>query len=437
MPLPRALLTLSVLVAAILAAGCVKSADVRPFDASTPVAATGTSRTILFAKVANRVPAGHHVGTLALGYLCENNAKIHWTQATFSETAAMVASAFETEAEKAGYRVVRQESDSLFDGATAARAEVLVAAVVKSFAFNICRAGFASAVKSSGESSLEIEWQVFDARSRRVVATVTTGGSAKTPRQTNGGTKSIYEAAAAAARNVLAREQFVAVLAGEPRSAAAEPPLDPLVLDVLGAGESLGTFPDVIEGVQRSVVTIRTESGLGSGFIVSPTGYVVTSAHVVDRSTHVKVTLASGRELDGTVVRRHASTDVALVQLEDGMYPAAPLGSSTWLKAGASVFAIGSPLGRQGTVTRGIVSAVRVEEGRRLIQSDATVHAGSSGGPLLDERGRVVAITRSGRGLFGTFGVGLNEFVPIEEAWVGLRVEPHPVDSSPSASPQP
>jgi S1-C subfamily serine protease len=218
---------------------------------------------------------------------------------------------------------------------------------------------------------------------------------------------------------------------------APEPPLDPLVLDVLAPDQAVGTVPDVIEGVQRSVVTIRAESGLGSGFIVSPAGFVVTSAHVVNRSTQVRVKLAGGQEIDGTVVRRDATTDVALVRLEDGTYPAAPLGSSTSLKAGTPVFAIGSPLGQQGTVTRGIVSAVRVEEGRRLIQSDATVHAGSSGGPLIDERGRVVAITRSGRGLFGTFGIGLNEFVPIEEAWVGLRVEPHTVESSPPASPQP
>jgi hypothetical protein len=65
-----------------------------------------------------------------------------------------------------------------------------------------------------------------------------------------------------------------------------------------------------------------------------------------------------------------------------------------------------------------------------------TVHVGSSGGPLLDERGRVVAITRSGKGLFGTFGVGINEFVPIEEAWAGLQVQPQVVESPPSASPQ-
>ena len=436
MLLSRPLHTISVLVMAILAAGCVTSAKVRPFDVSTPVAATATSRTILLAKVGNRVPAGHHVGTLALGHPCENNAKIHWTEGTFSETADVIARAFETEAEKAGYRVLRRENDSLFDGAAPAQAAVLVGAVIKSFAFNICRAGVSSAMLSSGESSLEIEWQVFDTRSRSVVATVTTGGSAKMPQQANGGTKAIYEAAAAAARNVLAREQFVAVLAADPRPPAPEPPLDPLVLDVLGSGEAVGAVPDVIEGVQRSVVTIRAEAGLGSGFIVSPIGFVVTSAHVVDRSTHVKVKLAGGQEIDGTVVRRDASTDVALVQLQDGTYPAVPLGSSTSLKAGTSVFAIGSPLGQQGTVTRGIVSAVRLEDGRRLIQSDATVHAGSSGGPLIDERGRVVAITRSGRGLFGTFGIGLNEFVPIEEAWVGLRVKPHLVESSPSASPQ-
>src|SRR5438132_1128428 len=254
MSVPRGLRVVS-LVALTLTAGCVKSMEVRRFDASAPVTAPGKSRTILFAKVASAVPPGHHVGTL----LCENNAAIHWNQATFSETATMVARAFETEAAKAGYRVLQHESDSLFEGPMPGQADVLVAAV--------------------------------------------------------------------------------------------------------------------IEGVQESVVTVQTESGFGSGFIVSPAGFVVTSAHVVGRAARVKVKLATGQEIAGIVLRRNAITDVALVQLETGTYPAAPLGVSTALKPGSSVYAIGSPLGQQGTVTRGIVSAVRVEEGRRLIQSDVGIHA--------------------------------------------------------------
>jgi serine protease Do len=435
MPVPRALLVASLVVVS-LTAGCVKSMEVRRFHASAPVAAPAKSRTILFAKVASKVPAGHHVGTLAVGLLCENNAAIRWNQATFSDTAAMVVRAFETETSKVGYRVLRQESDSLFEGPSLSQADVLVAAVVKDFAFNICRVGFGSYVASSGESSLEIEWQVYDQRSRRVVATVTTGGSAKTKRQANGGTKAIYEAAAAAVRNVLAREQFAAVLAGEEWRAAGEPQLEPLVLDVLAPGDApAASAPDLIEGVQKSVVTVQTGSSLGSGFIVSPAGFVVTNAHVVDRATRVKVKLATGQEVTGTVLRRNAATDVALIQLESGTYPAAPLGVSTSLKPGSSVYAIGSPLGQRGTVTRGIVSAVRVEEGRRLIQSDVGIHAGSSGGPLLDERGHVVAITMGGF-LLGNYGVGINAFVPIEEAWAGLHVQPQVVESSPSASPE-
>ena len=113
-----------------------------------------------------------------------------------------------------------------------------MAAVVKDFAFNICRAGIAGHVTSSGESSLEIDRQVFDTRSRRVVATVTTGGSAKVPRQANGGTKAIYEAAAAAVRNALAREPSAGVLAGDDRRAIAEAPVEPLVIEVVAPVEA-------------------------------------------------------------------------------------------------------------------------------------------------------------------------------------------------------
>src|SRR3989442_5262134 len=282
MRVPRALPVVSLVVVA-LTAGCIKSMEVRRFGASAPVAAPETSRTILFAKVASKVPLGHQVGTLALGFLCENNAAIRWNQATFSDTAAMVARAFETETAKVGYRVLRQEDDSLFEGPTPSRADVFVAAVVKDFAFNICRVGFGGYVTSSGESSLEIEWQVYERRTRRVVATVTTGGSAKTQRQANGGTKAIYEAAAAAVRNVLAREQFATVLAGEERRTAAEPPLEPLVLDVLSVGDGgAAAGPDIIESGRKSVVTVQTESGLRSGFIVSPAGFLLTYGHLVD-----------------------------------------------------------------------------------------------------------------------------------------------------------
>src|SRR2546430_4498620 len=202
MIVPRGFRVVS-LVALALSAGWVKSMEVRRYEASAPVPGPAKSRTILFAKAASKVPPGHHIGTLALGYLCENNAEIRWNQATFSETATMVARAFETEAAKAGYRVLQHESDSLFEGPMTGQADVLVAAVVKDFAFNICRVGFGGYVASSGESSLEIEWQVFDQRSRRVVAPLTTGGSARASRQANGGPEADHHAAPAAGRHVL------------------------------------------------------------------------------------------------------------------------------------------------------------------------------------------------------------------------------------------
>ena len=130
--------------------------------------------------------------------------------------------------------------------------------------------------------------------------------------------------------------------------------------------------------------------------------------------------------LAGTLVRASQSADVALIQLPQGTYAATPIGASKSLQIGDPVFAIGTPLQERfsRTLTKGVVSALRPRDGRTVIQSDVIVHAGSSGGALLDEQGRLVGLVISGVALGGQIGVGLNEFLGIDDAWRALQVEP-------------
>lgn len=138
--------------------------------------------------------------------------------------------------------------------------------------------------------------------------------------------------------------------------------------------------------------------GTGSGFVIDPTGFILTNFHVVDGADRLTVTLADGRSFRATVAGVDPALDVALIKIAAGApLPVAPLGDSATLRVGQWVCAIGNPLGYVHSVTAGVVSFL----GRKLfdqtldafIQTDAAISLGNSGGPLIDSAGRVVGIT--------------------------------------------
>jgi S1-C subfamily serine protease len=156
---------------------------------------------------------------------------------------------------------------------------------------------------------------------------------------------------------------------------------------------------DVSETLRPAVVNLRVGRGGGSGVLFAPDGFLLTNHHVVRGSDGVRVRLADGTELAGRVVGGDAWTDLAVVRADGSGLPTAPLGDSAALKVGQLVVAIGSPLGFESTVTAGVVSALgrtlRSVSGHlvdNVIQTDAALNPGNSGGPLVDGRGRVVGI---------------------------------------------
>ncbi|MGH2377284.1 MAG: S1C family serine protease [Candidatus Limnocylindria bacterium] len=155
----------------------------------------------------------------------------------------------------------------------------------------------------------------------------------------------------------------------------------------------------VVERVGPAVVQVQDGRGAGSGVVITPDGYALTNAHVVERGDRPRVRLADGRAITASVVGRDPSSDLAVLRLDATGLPAAELGDSDALRVGQVVIAIGNPLGFQSTVTTGVVSALgRSLSGRDgrpiegVIQTDAALNPGSSGGPLVDTRGRVVGI---------------------------------------------
>jgi len=157
--------------------------------------------------------------------------------------------------------------------------------------------------------------------------------------------------------------------------------------------------------------------GLGSGFVLSADGLVMTNAHVVDGADEVWVTLTDKREFKAKIIGADALTDVALVKIEATGLPVLKIGEVGRLKVGEWVLAIGSPFGFDSTVTAGIVSAKARDTGDLVpfIQTDVAINPGNSGGPLLNMRGEVVGINSQIYSRSGGF-MGISFAIPIDEA---------------------
>jgi serine protease Do len=159
------------------------------------------------------------------------------------------------------------------------------------------------------------------------------------------------------------------------------------------------------------------QRGVGAGFILSPDGFVMTNAHVVDGADEVMVTLTDKREFKARIIGHDKRTDVAVVKIEATGLPAVKIGDANKLRVGEWVMAIGSPFGLDNTVTAGIVSAKQRDTGDYLpfIQTDVAINPGNSGGPLLNMRGEVIGINSQIYSRSGGF-MGISFAIPIDEA---------------------
>jgi serine protease Do len=157
--------------------------------------------------------------------------------------------------------------------------------------------------------------------------------------------------------------------------------------------------------------------GVGSGFILSADGYVMTNAHVVEDATKVIVTLPDKREFKAKIVGIDKRSDVAVVKVDATNLPAVKIGDVSKLRVGEWVMAIGSPFGLENSVTAGIVSAKQRDTGEYLpfIQTDVAINPGNSGGPLINMRGEVVGINSQIYSRSGGY-MGISFSIPIDEA---------------------
>ncbi len=182
------------------------------------------------------------------------------------------------------------------------------------------------------------------------------------------------------------------------------------------------TVLDLVKQLGEAVVQVRTPGGLGSGFFINDDGYLITNFHVIEGETRisVEVYLQKDGQLDRKtyknvrIVALNKFADLALLKIEDTdaqRFKYVPLGSADALSVGERVFAIGSPLGLERTVTEGILSTKTREMGGTLyLQTTAQINPGNSGGPLFDLSGEVIGVTN----MKVTAGEGLGFAIPVE-----------------------
>jgi serine protease Do len=168
---------------------------------------------------------------------------------------------------------------------------------------------------------------------------------------------------------------------------------------------------------ERGAQEEERPSGVGSGFILSTDGFIMTNAHVVDGADELLVTLPDKREFKARVIGADKRTDVAVVKIDALGLPAVKIGDASRIRVGEWVMAIGSPFGLENSVTAGIVSAKQRDTGDYLpfIQTDVAINPGNSGGPLINMRGEVVGINSQIYSRSGGF-MGISFAIPIDEA---------------------
>src|SRR5262252_3899164 len=174
---------------------------------------------------------------------------------------------------------------------------------------------------------------------------------------------------------------------GKPSSQNSSAPLQPT------SGNRTTDWTEIVARTRNAVVIVETDQRFGSGFIIKPDGVIVTNNHVVADAKEMSVKLTSGEVYRNVyLITTDPVEDLAFLKIEGVDLPTVPLGNSNEVRLGDEVLLVGAPQGLEQTVSDGLISGIRLDNGVRVLQTSAAASPGSSGGPLLNRSGEAVGV---------------------------------------------
>ncbi len=337
-----------------------------------------------------------------------NNKKpFYWEESGINNATVEFNNIAERELSNGGYQVVKQSK--LFAEEETVSPKLLIGGNLKSLNYT---SNYNNGFMAINSSSLEIEWQVYNRVKNKVVFNYFTKG---TFTKVDGNADIVIkESFRDALINLMLSDTFSAVILNQEASKKLDEGINPNSVYITKQTAAFKTQADMLNNSIKSCVTVKSDGGHGSGFIISSDGYIITNHHVIDGSKEIYILFENGFNIPAEIVYSNADFDLALLKLKGKGFKPISIGSSQKAEVGIDVFAIGTPKMEEfgQTITKGILSAKRTFEGRSFIQTDASVHPGNSGGPLLNEKGEVIGInTYKFKG-----SEGLNLSIPIDVA---------------------
>ncbi len=271
-----------------------------------------------------------------------------------------------------------------------------------------------------------IRWELFDRTAGKVIYRQSVTGRAQAEGIDN--PAATYEAIRNSFKGLLTQAEFTDFLSQPTIAHTLTPTPGGYEIIAVSSSDTPLATEQIVSRSIPSIVQIRTPEGRGTGFVVDSSGLILTNHHVVGSAYTVKTDLYDGSIHRAQVIKRDANLDVALLKLEDEAadltsLPICPVS----VKVGEGVVAIGNPLALSNSVTQGVVSGIRTRKAHHLIQTDAAVNPGNSGGPLLNRYGAVIGIVTEKIASRGIEGLGFA--LPIAESLDRLNVKIHPGQS--------
>jgi S1-C subfamily serine protease len=412
--------------ALLIAIACLLMGD----SVAAAQTAAPAKRTVQLSRMGSSLEDGGLDTRFQFGLACATDSSVRLRNINSRFDDADFRRAFREAMVNSGIPMPSEGNRDLFSG-PGGSGDLQVGAMIRSLRLQTCTRTRVSGSNTEGSARIEVEWQVYSSEEGKVVTRIATYGSYSTEDSAERIVERLLIGAfKRAAQDFADDPTFLRVVKTGDVKREVTTPLTPLSIVVPEPRQT------PIARAGSAVVSIVVADGHGSGVLVSPDGYILTNRHVAGDSGKVRIVWANGSESSGQVLRANRKRDVALVKVDDPK--AEPLSiRHEPAQLGETVFAIGTPLEKDlaGTLTRGIVSGLRLTDGQPFIQSDVVINHGNSGGPLLDEKGQVIGLTVAGFESGGAM-MGINFFIPIDDALKVLVVAARtPVAAAPPPRP--